>query len=154
MPWLLCLRAFYKYLEQDGERGWCVTSDMEIWRSNAVGETWEDTRQLQSPPLALCVRAPCAVLLSPPPCTESPYQLPCLLHLCTRLSPSPAALVFWKMEKEGKEARFRDGCRQRDGKGNRGRDEASRCFKLSRIKLQTVQGIDKSFHVAVSSINF
>lgn len=66
----------------------------------------------------------------------------------------PSSTCFLENENEGKEAGFRDGCRQRDGKGNRGRDEASRCLKSSRIKLQTVQEIDKSFHVAVLSINF
>lgn len=87
---------------------------------------------------------------------QRPYQLPCLLHLYTRLLPNPAALAFWKMEKEDKEAGFRDGCRRRDGKGDRERDrgEASCCLRSSRIKSQTVQDIDKSFHVDVLSISF
>lgn len=113
---------------------------------------WEYIHQLQCPSHASCAWSPCAALVSPPPCTKSPSQLLYLLHLHTNLSPSSEALDFWKMEKEGKEAGLREICRQRDGKGDR--DEASNCLKSSTIKSQTVQDIDKSFHVGVFSISF
>lgn len=89
-----------------------------------------------------------------PPAQRALLSFFSLLHFCTSLSPSPAALDFWKMEKEGKEVGFRDIGRQRDGKGDRVRDEASLCLKSWTIKSQAVQDIDKSFYVDVLSISF
>lgn len=132
------LWAFYKYLELDGERCWCVTSDKDIWWSNDVGETCESTPISCNPHPSPCMHW--YHFLS----AQRHYQLPCLLHLHTRFPPSPAALAFWKVGKEGKEAGFGDSCRWKDGKGDIGREEAPCCLQSFRIKSQTVLNIDKS----------